>query len=225
MYSLTKYLKVFNVKVRQDVLQKDKMGMKYVGHAENTVPSPEITKNPKVQWSRWQEYNCDCYVWLLFITSGVFLPTTDELCNLARGVDTRNVQLDPRTKNCSDATIKGCSVLTSALLTLCLSPKCFSAASVVCSKSCFVPIHAHIWFPSESASQPVVIFCETNFIGSMWRGVAVEQLETQLTVTDLRRRIRNQSFNRIYIDQGVVECMSPILYNGMEIDWSNPCRE
>ena len=52
MYSLTKYLKVFNVKVRQDVLQKDKMGMKYVGHAENTVPSPEITKTPKVQWSR-----------------------------------------------------------------------------------------------------------------------------------------------------------------------------
>ena len=84
--------------MRQDVLQKDKMGMKYVGHAENTVLSPEITKTPKVQWSRWQEFNCDCYVWLLFITSGVFLPTTDELCNLARGVDTRNVQLDPRTK-------------------------------------------------------------------------------------------------------------------------------
>ena len=67
--------------MRHDVLQKDK-----------------ITKTPKVQWSRWQEFNCDCYVWLLFITSGVFLPTTDELCNLARGVDTRNVQLDPRTK-------------------------------------------------------------------------------------------------------------------------------
>ena len=153
------------------------------------------------------------------MTSGVFLPTTDELCNLARGVDTRNVQLDPRTKT----TIKGCSVLTSALLTLCLSPKCFSAASVVCPKSRFVPIHAHIWFPSESASQPVVIFCETNFIGSMWRGVgwgglAVQQLETQLTVTDLRRRIRNQSFNRIYIDQGVVECISPIQDNGVEID-------
>ena len=124
-------------------------------------------QNSQSQWSRWQEYNCDCYVWLLFITSGVFLPTTDELCNLARGVDTRNVQLDPRTKT----TIKGCSVLTSALLTLCLSPKCFSAASVVCPKSRFVPIHAHIWFPSESASQPVVIFCETNFIGSMWGGV------------------------------------------------------
>ena len=157
------------------------------------------------------------------MTSGVFLPTTDELCNLARGVDTRNVQLDPRTKNCSDATIKGCSVLTSALLTLCLSPKCFSAASVVCPKSRFVPILAHIWFPSESASQPVVIFCETNFIGSMWGvwgggGVAVQQLETQLTVTDLRRRIRNQSFNRIYIDQGVVECISPIQDNGVEID-------
>ena len=152
------------------------------------------------------------------MTTSVFLPTTDELCNLARGVDTRNVQLDPRTKT----TIKGCSVLTSALLTLCLSPKCFSAASVVCPKSRFVPIHAHIWFPSESASQPVVIFCETNFIGSMWWGVvwggAVQQLETQLTVTDLRRRIRNQSFNRIYIDQGVVECISPIQDNGVEID-------
>ena len=37
-------------------------------------------------------------MWLLFMTFGVFLPTTDELCNLARGVDTRNVQLDPRTK-------------------------------------------------------------------------------------------------------------------------------
>ena len=47
----------------------------------------------------------------------------------------------------------------------------------------------------------------------VWGGVAVEQLETQLTVTDLRRRIRNQSFNRIYIDQGVVECISPIQDN------------
>ena len=51
-----------------------------------------------------------------------------------------------------------------------------------------------------------------------WGGVAVEQLETQMTVTDLRRRIRNQSFNRIYIDQGVMECISLVQDNCVEID-------
>ena len=216
--------------MRHNVLQKDKMGMRYVGHAENTVLSPEITKTPKVQWSRWQEYNCDCYVWLLFITSGVFLPTTDELCNLARGVDTRNVQLDPRTKNCSDAAIKGCSVLTSALLTLCVClPSVSRPHLLFAQKAALFPSTLTFGFRQKvrhTQSSYFVKLISSAACGVCGGGgVAVEQLETQLTVTDLRRRIRNQSFNRIYIDQGVVECMSPILYNGMEIDWSNPCRE
>ena len=159
------------------------------------------------------------------MASGAFLPTTDELCNLARGVDTRNVQLDPRTKNRSDATIKGCSVLTSALLTLCVClPSVSRPHLLFAQKAALFPSTLTFGFRQKvrhTQSSYFVKLISSAACGEgwgVWGRVAVQQLETQLTVTDLRRRIRNQSFNRIYIDQGVVECISPIQDNGVEID-------
>ena len=128
----------------------------------------------KVQLYRWQEYNCDCCGCLLFMASGVFLPTTDELCNLARGAKARNVQLDPPTKNCPNATIKGCSVLASPVDLVFVSR--VSAASVVCLKPALFP--AHIWFLSEkcvTASRHIWLLLKESLVGlialaalSMW---------------------------------------------------------
>ena len=44
--------------------------------------------------------------------SGAFLPTTDELCNLARGAVARNVQLDLITKTARMLQLKAASSST-----------------------------------------------------------------------------------------------------------------
>ena len=68
------------------------------------------------------------------MASAVFFPTTDELCNLARGgAKTRNVQLDPRTKTAQMQQLKAAS------LTLCLSQECRQQHLLFASKACFVP--------------------------------------------------------------------------------------
>ena len=55
------------------------------------------------------------------MASGAFLPTTDELCNLARGANTRNVQLDPRTKTARMQQLKADPSSPPLLLTFGLS--------------------------------------------------------------------------------------------------------
>ena len=118
----------------------------------------------KVQLCRWQEYNCDCQSCRLFVASAPFLPTTDELCNLARGASARNVQLDLITKSARMLQLKAAPSSTARWPCVCLRG---SAASVVCPQPALFGDHT-FGFRPKSASHRKFSYFAAVVVGFNW---------------------------------------------------------